>query len=90
MLLSAVLPAGADRRQTMQVAKLRAANDNGLVPAGRYFTRLAHNLRTANSQAAAVVDEYEAQEQELERRCRRRRPMGPVRPGASGEHMLPI
>jgi len=46
----------------MQVTKLRAANDNGLVPAGRYFARLAADLRQVNERAAAIVDVYEAQE----------------------------
>ena len=50
----------------MQVTKLRVANDNGLVPAGRYFARLADNLRAANERAAAIVDEYEAQERKIE------------------------
>lgn len=45
----------------MHVTKLRAANDNGLVPAGHYFARLTDNLR-----AAAIVDEYEAQERKIE------------------------
>lgn len=45
----------------MHVTKLRAANDNGLVPAGHYFARLADDLR-----AAAIVDEYEAQERKIE------------------------
>jgi hypothetical protein len=52
----------------MQVTKLRPANDNGLVPAGRYFARLAEDLRATNGRAAAVVDAYEAQERKLERR----------------------
>jgi len=52
----------------MQVTKLRFANDNGLVPAGRYFARLAEGLREANERAAAVVDVYEEQERRLERR----------------------
>ena len=52
----------------MQVTKLRFANDNGLVPAGR--TRLAEGLREANERAAAVVDAYEEQERKLEGRYR--------------------
>ena len=35
----------------MQVTKLRIANDNGLVPAGRYFAHLAEALRQANEGA---------------------------------------
>jgi hypothetical protein len=54
----------------MQVTKLRAANDNGLVPAGRYFARLAEGLRTANGRAATVVDVYEEQERKLDDRRR--------------------
>ena len=53
----------------MQVVKLRVANDNGLVPAGRYFARLAEDLRAANARAAAIVDAYEEQQRKLERRC---------------------
>ena len=49
----------------MQVTKFRPANDNGLVPAGRYFARLAAGLREANERAAAVVDVYEEQERKL-------------------------
>ena len=52
----------------MQVTKLRFANDNGLVPAGRYFARLAEELREANQRAAAVGDAYEVQERKLEGR----------------------
>jgi len=52
----------------MQVTKLRAANDNGLVPAGRYFARLAEGLRNSNERAAAVVDVYEEAERRLENR----------------------
>lgn len=52
----------------MQVTKLRVANDNGLVPAGRYFAQLAEGLREVNERAAAVVDAYEEQERRLERR----------------------
>jgi hypothetical protein len=72
----------------MQVTKLRVANDNGLVPAGRYFARLADNLRASNASAAAVVDEYEAQERKLEARYRRRRaPAARVR---ASEHHAPV
>ncbi|MFZ2031961.1 MAG: hypothetical protein WAU68_16740 [Vitreimonas sp.] len=55
----------------MQVTKLRVANDNGLVPAGRYFAHLAEGLREANERAAAVLDVYEEQERKLETRYRR-------------------
>jgi hypothetical protein len=70
--MQAVLPAGADKETDMQVVKLRVANDNGLVPAGRYFARLAEGLRGANERAAAVLDIYEAQERKLEARHRRK------------------
>jgi hypothetical protein len=52
----------------MQVTKLRGANDNGLVPAGRTFARLAEGLRRANERAAAILDVYEEHERRLERR----------------------
>jgi hypothetical protein len=54
----------------MQVTKLRIANDNGLVPAGRYFSRLSEALREANERAADVVDIYEAQERKVQARHR--------------------
>lgn len=39
----------------MQVAKLRVRTDeNGLVPAGEYFKRLAEALREANEQQARL------------------------------------
>jgi len=56
----------------MHVTKLRIANDNGLVPAGRYFSRLAGALREANERAAAVIDKYEEQERETPARYRRK------------------
>lgn len=55
----------------MQVTKLRIANDNGLIPAGRYFHRLTEALRKAHENAAAVVDIYEQQERKVEARHRR-------------------
>lgn len=70
----------------MQVTKLRSANDNGLVPAGRYFARLADNLRSANDRTAAVVDEYEKQERKLEARHRKR--CMPARTNAHAEHAV--
>lgn len=54
----------------MQVTKLRIANDNGLVPAGRYFSRLSEALREANERAADVVDIYEQQQRKLQTRHR--------------------
>ena len=65
----------------MQVTKLRIANDNGLVPAGRYFARLADGLREANARAAAVVDIYD--EQERKRDARPRKTASPVPRGAA-------
>ena len=65
----------------MQVTKLRIANDNGLVPAGRYFARLADGLREANERAAAVVDIYD--EQERKRGARNRKTASPVPRGAA-------
>jgi hypothetical protein len=39
----------------MQIAKLRVATDeNGLVPAGQYFKRLAEALREANMRAGNI------------------------------------
>ncbi len=64
----------------MQITKLRIANDNGLVPAGRYFERLADGLRQANERAASVVDAYE--DQERSRTARRRKTALPVPRGA--------
>jgi hypothetical protein len=58
------------RRGDMQVTKLCVANDNGLLPAGRYFARLAEGLRTANERAAPVIDVYEEQERKEECRYR--------------------
>ena len=52
----------------MHVTKLRIANDNGLVPAGRYFSRLAGALREANEHTAAVIDKYEEQERKIQTR----------------------
>ena len=61
----------------MQVQKLRyAAQDNGLVPAGRYFAKLAQSLRDANEQEAARREQREAQERKLEARHRRNRSAG--------------
>lgn len=65
----------------MQVIKLRIANDNGLVPAGRYFARLADGLREANARAAAVVDIYD--EQERTPGARNRKTASPVPRGVT-------
>lgn len=53
----------------MQVTKLRT-EDNGLVPAGAYFARLAANLREQNERGAAIVERGENQERKLEARYR--------------------
>ena len=63
----------------MQVAKLRVANDNGLAPAGRYFARIADELRRANERAAEVVDIYEEQERASEPRRRKTASSVPTR-----------
>lgn len=56
----------------MHVAKLRIpADDNGLVPAGRYFERLAANLRDSNAREATLRDELDAEDRALEERYRR-------------------
>ncbi|WP_395647149.1 hypothetical protein [Terricaulis sp.] len=54
----------------MQVTKLRF-EDNGLVPAGHYFARVAAGLRAQNDRGAAIVERGEQSEQKLEARFRR-------------------
>jgi hypothetical protein len=54
----------------MQVAKLRIANDNGLLPAGGHFFRLAAAMREADERAAAVLDIYEEYERKRKSRSR--------------------
>jgi hypothetical protein len=57
----------------MDVVKLRiSAHYSGLVPAGRYFERLAMNLRAANARPATPREHREAQKHRLEERCGRR------------------
>jgi len=53
----------------MQVNKLRVPSD-GPVPAGRYFAKIAENLRAQNMRTDAVVARAEAQERRLEARYR--------------------
>ncbi len=57
----------------MQVTKIRIADQNGLVPAGAYFSRLADNLRAANARDAAALEKAETRERKLEARYRRTR-----------------
>ncbi len=55
----------------MHVAKLRLpADDRGLVPAGRYFERLASTLRDSNAREAALRKELDAEDRRLEQRYR--------------------
>ena len=60
---------GEHEETAMQVTKLRFADDNGLIPAGAYFARLADTLRTANARGA----DAEERERNLETRYRRPR-----------------
>lgn len=56
----------------MNVHKLRVSGqDQGLVPAGRYFAKLAHELSAANEKQAARQEKLEAQDRRLEARYRR-------------------
>lgn len=63
----------------MQVTKIRVADENGLVPAGAYFARLAGTLRTANERDAAALEKAEERDRKLEARYRRARAAPPVR-----------
>lgn len=56
----------------MQVAKLRIAEEAGLVPAGAYFKRLATQLADANAAEAARQQKLDAEDCELEALYRRR------------------
>lgn len=56
----------------MRIEKLRgAADDNGLVPAGAYFARLARGLAEANEREAAMREKLDAEDRRLEARYRR-------------------
>ncbi len=56
----------------MQVQKLRyGVDDNGLVPAGRYFEKLAKELRAANAREHERQEKLDAQDRRLEARYRR-------------------
>ncbi len=49
----------------MQVQKLRV-KANGLVPAGAYFAAIAANLEEMNAREAALRDELDDEDRELE------------------------
>lgn len=72
---------GEHEEAAMQVTKIRIADDNGLVPAGAYFARLAGTLRAANEREAAAQEKAEERERKLEARYRRTRSAPPVRAG---------
>jgi hypothetical protein len=55
----------------MQIAKLRVADENGLVPAGAYFKQLASGLRDANGRETARRETQDAEDHKLEARHRR-------------------
>lgn len=56
----------------MQVTKLSAGNaGNGLIPAGRYFEKLAHALRDENDREAQRQRALDAEDRELESLYRR-------------------
>jgi hypothetical protein len=61
----------------MPVTKIRSADDNGLVPAGAYFARLADTLSAVNAREAASQEQ--AEERKLEARYRRERAAPPQR-----------
>jgi hypothetical protein len=70
--LTAVYELGRTRRNDMNVHKLRvSAQDQGLVPAGRYFEKLAQELRAANESEAARREKLDAQDRRLEARYRK-------------------
>lgn len=55
----------------MQVTKLRANANDGLVPAGRYFEKLAAGLREENERGARRQRILEAEDRALEALYRR-------------------
>lgn len=56
----------------MNVTKLRVSGQGqGLVPAGRYFEKLAQDLRAANEADAARQEKLDAQDRRLEARYRK-------------------
>jgi len=56
----------------MQVHKLRGAADIGLVPAGKYFARLARDLDRANANEALRKQTLDNEDRGLETLYRRR------------------
>lgn len=72
----------------MQVTKLRVSG-NGPIPAGRYFSAIAENLRAQNVREAAEVSRAEAQERRLEARYRKQR-KAPVATTASHYEHAPF
>lgn len=56
----------------MQVQKLRVAASNGLVPAGAYFAVIADKLEEINAREAALRDELDEEDRELEAMYRKR------------------
>jgi hypothetical protein len=59
---------GEHEEAAMHFTKLRFADNDGLIPAGAYFARLADTLRTANARGA------DAEERERKLAARHRRP----------------
>lgn len=56
----------------MRVEKLRcSADDNGLVPAGQYFAKLARGLEHANARESAHRAALDEEDRRLEARYRR-------------------
>lgn len=66
----------------MHVSKLRIEG-NGLVPAGRYFARLAQSLEDANDRDAERRERLDNEDRRLEARYRR---ASAARSGAVLEH----
>ena len=56
----------------MHIHKLRGASDAGLIPAGKYFARLAHNLERANADETARRRTLAGEDHNLETLYRRR------------------
>lgn len=56
----------------MQVQKIRVAANNGLVPAGAYLAAIAGKLEEINAREAALRDELDEEDRELEATYRKR------------------
>lgn len=54
----------------MQVTKFVSADNNGLVPAGRYFAQLARGLEDANERQTVRRAKLDAEDRWLEARYR--------------------